>query len=110
VGRGREGEGNGGGCGKLTSAAASNDTGDRSDLMAFGDSNGFQFGRQAVSLGGAWWARARPRAMATATGWDSEEGRARDQAQVRVRVQVQRSILSSLFSRCGREWSFWIWG
>ena len=29
---------------------------------------------------------------------------------MRVRVQVQRSILSSLLSRCGHEWSFWIWG
>ena len=36
----------------MTSAAASKDTGDRSDVMAFGDSNGFQFGRQAVSWGG----------------------------------------------------------
>jgi hypothetical protein len=75
VGRGREGEGNGGGCGKLTSGAASNDTGDRSDLMAFGDSNGFQFRRQAVSWGGGGVVgKGQARALATATGWDSEEG------------------------------------
>jgi hypothetical protein len=71
-GRGK-GKGRAVAAGKLTSAAASKDTGDRSDRMAFEDSNGFQYGRQAVSWGGAW-ARVRARAMAMATGWDSEEG------------------------------------
>lgn len=50
-GRGK-GKGRAVAAGKLTSAAASKDTGDRSDRMAFEDSNGFQYGRQAVSWGG----------------------------------------------------------